>query len=65
MSNLLLPGHAAERMGMDRRAFLRAGLGVGGEWATGQTYVGETFPAPVRGRYGAFMQTGAPIGIAP
>ena len=40
------------------------GLGVGGEWATGQTYVGETFPAPVRGRYGAFMQTGAPIGIA-
>jgi len=40
------------------------GLGVGGEWATGQTYVGETFPAAVRGRYGAFMQTGAPIGIA-
>ena len=40
------------------------GLGVGGEWATGQTYVGETFPAEVRGRYGAFMQTGAPIGIA-
>ncbi len=39
------------------------GLGVGGEWATGQTYVGETFPADVRGRYGAFMQTGAPIGI--
>lgn len=40
------------------------GLGVGGEWATGQTYVCETFPASVRGRYGAFMQTGAPIGIA-
>jgi MFS family permease len=40
------------------------GLGVGGEWATGQTYVGETFPARVRGRYGAFMQTGAPIGVA-
>jgi MFS family permease len=40
------------------------GLGVGGEWATGQTYVAETFPARVRGRYGAFMQTGAPIGIA-
>jgi MFS family permease len=39
------------------------GLGVGGEWATGQTYVGETFPAGVRGRYGAFMQTGAPVGI--
>lgn len=40
------------------------GLGVGGEWATGQTYVGETFHARVRGRYGAFMQTGAPIGVA-
>ncbi len=39
------------------------GLGVGGEWATGQTYVGETFPPHVRGRYGAFMQTGAPFGI--
>ncbi|MFZ1082125.1 MAG: MFS transporter [Candidatus Kryptoniota bacterium] len=39
------------------------GLGVGGEWATGQTFVGETFPASVRGRYSAFMQTGAPIGI--
>jgi MFS family permease len=39
------------------------GLGVGGEWATGQTYIGETFPPKVRGRYGAFMQTGAPFGI--
>jgi MFS family permease len=39
------------------------GLGVGGEWATGQTYVGETFPPNVRGRYGAMMQTGAPFGI--
>jgi len=40
------------------------GFGVGGEWATGQTYIAETFPPKVRGRYGAFMQTGAPIGIA-
>lgn len=40
------------------------GLGVGGEWATGQTYVGEAFPPRVRGRYGAFMQTGAPVGVA-
>lgn len=40
------------------------GLGVGGEWGTGQTYIGETFPPKVRGKYGAFMQTGAPIGIA-
>ena len=40
------------------------GLGVGGEWATGQSYISETFPPRVRGRYGAFMQTGAPVGIA-
>ena len=40
------------------------GLGVGGEWATGQTLVGETFPAKVRARYAAVMQTGAPLGIA-
>lgn len=40
------------------------GLGVGGEWAIGQTFIGETFPAKMRGRYGAYMQTGAPLGIA-
>lgn len=39
------------------------GLGVGGEWATGQTYVGETFPPRARGWYSALMQTGAPFGI--
>ncbi len=39
------------------------GLGVGGEWATGQTFIGEIFPAKMRGRFGAFMQTGAPFGI--
>jgi MFS family permease len=40
------------------------GLGVGGEWATGQMYVGETFPPRLRGRFGAVMQTGAPLGVA-
>lgn len=40
------------------------GVGVGGEWATGQAYVGEAFPPKLRGRYAAYMQTGAPIGIA-
>ena len=39
------------------------GLGVGGEWATGQTLVGETFPARMRARFAAVMQTGAPLGI--
>jgi MFS family permease len=43
---------------------LVTGLGVGGEWATGQTFVGETFPARMRARYAAVMQTGAPLGIA-
>ena len=40
------------------------GLGVGGEWATGQTLVGETFPAKMRARFAAVMQTGALLGIA-
>jgi len=40
------------------------GLGVGGEWATGQTLVAETFPPRVRARFAAVMQTGAPLGIA-
>lgn len=39
------------------------GLGVGGEWATGQTYISETFPANLRGKFGGLMQTGAPLGI--
>jgi MFS family permease len=39
------------------------GLGVGGEWATGQTLVGETFPAKMRARFAAVMQTGAPLGV--
>jgi MFS family permease len=43
---------------------LITGLGVGGEWATGQTLVAETFPARMRARFAAVMQTGAPLGIA-
>ena len=39
------------------------GLGVGGEWATGQTYISETFPDKLRAKYGAFMQSGAPVGV--
>jgi MFS family permease len=39
------------------------GLGVGGEWATGQTLLGETFPARFRARFAAIMQTGAPVGV--
>ena len=39
------------------------GIGVGGEWATGQTYINESFPDHLRARFGGLMQTGAPIGI--
>ena len=40
------------------------GIGVGGEWATGQALIAETFPPSVRGRYAAVMQSGAPLGVA-
>ncbi len=39
------------------------GLGVGGEWATGQIYINETFPTKLRAKFGAFMQSGAPVGV--
>lgn len=40
------------------------GLGVGGEWAVGQTLIAETFPRALRARGGAMMQTGVPAGMA-
>ena len=36
---------------------------IGGEWATGQTYINETFPDKLRAKFGAFMQSGAPVGV--
>ena len=39
------------------------GLGVGGEWATGQIYINESFPDNLRAKFGAFMQSGAPVGV--
>ena len=42
---------------------IATGLGVGGEWATGQTLVGETCPPRLRARFAAIMQTGAPAGV--
>ena len=38
-------------------------MGVGGEWAAGHALVAETFPPQKRGRAGALLQTGAPIGV--
>ena len=42
---------------------LITGLGVGGEWATGQIYINETFPDKLRAKFGGFMQSGAPVGV--
>jgi MFS family permease len=39
------------------------GFGVGGEWAIGHALVGETVPPRLRGRFGALLQTGAPVGV--
>jgi len=39
------------------------GLGMGGGWAPGQSLVAESVPADRRARYGAYVQTGAPLGI--
>ncbi len=40
-----------------------AGLGIGGEWAAGQSMIAETVPAKFRARYACYVQTGAPLGI--
>lgn len=39
-----------------------AGLGMGGAWTSGAALVAETWPAQHRGRGGALMQMGLPIG---
>src|SRR3984957_18079181 len=38
------------------------GIGIGGEWAAGQSLVAETVPAQRRARYAAYVQVGAPLG---
>jgi MFS family permease len=38
------------------------GLGIGGEWAAGQSMVAETVPPSRRARYAAYVQVGAPLG---
>jgi MFS family permease len=39
------------------------GMGVGGEWSAGHSLVAETFPPAQRGRAGAILQAGAPVGV--
>jgi MFS family permease len=61
-------GTCASGFAMDPWTFLAAravtGLGVGGEWAVAHAIVGETVPPHVRGRYGAYLQSGAVFGLA-
>jgi MFS family permease len=38
------------------------GLGIGGEWAAGQSLIAETVPPARRGRYASYVQVGAPLG---
>ena len=40
------------------------GLGLGGEWAVGHALIAESVPAHTRARWGAFLQSGEPIGVA-
>ena len=40
-----------------------AGLGIGGEWAAGQSMIAETIPANRRARCAGLVQTGAPLGV--
>ena len=37
-------------------------IGVGGEWAAGQSLIAETMPPAYRARYAAYVQVGAPLG---
>jgi MFS family permease len=39
------------------------GLGIGGEWAAGQSLIAETVAAERRGRYLAYVQVGSPLGV--
>jgi MFS family permease len=60
-------GTLASGLAVDGSSLLAAravtGLGVGGEWAVAHAMVGETVPPHVRGRYGAYLQSGAVIGL--
>ena len=66
----MLFGALADRHG--RKAVLQwsiltysagAVLGVGGEWAIGHALLAESVPPRLRGRFGALLQTGAPMGV--
>jgi MFS family permease len=53
----------AQGVGSLLAARVVTGIGVGGEWAIGHALLGETVPPRLRGRFGAMLQTGAPVGV--
>lgn len=59
----LLLGAAAPNPLVLMIAASMAGFGIGGQWASGQTLVGETVPAARRQRFGTISQSGAPLGL--
>jgi MFS family permease len=58
-----LAGAAATRVWQLGLFRLLAGIGIGGEWAMGGTYVAEAWPEKFRARAGAWMHTGYYFGI--
>jgi MFS family permease len=58
-----LAGAAATRVWQLGLFRLLAGIGIGGEWAMGGTYVAEAWPEKLRARAGAWMHTGYYFGI--
>ena len=40
------------------------GLGLGGEWALGHALIAESVPKESRARWGAFLQSGEPVGVS-
>jgi MFS family permease len=43
------------------RAF--TAIGIGGEWAAGQSLIAESMPPHYRARYAGYVQVGAPLGV--
>jgi len=39
------------------------GIGLGGEWALGHALIAESVPKEARARWGAFLQSGEPVGV--
>ena len=58
-----LAGAAARRFGIWRCSALLAGIGIGGEWAMGGTYMAEEWPEDRRKMAAGWMHTGYYVGF--